>query len=155
MTLRLMKIGPVAALALLAAPQIAMAASGTVTASSLNLRACASVTCAPVAAVPAGTRVSIDGVVGGWYHVSYGGVAGYASSRYIFTGTEVTVTAGRTTRVPPEVFHTVPLPPGPPAFGYSLTPHGHIGTWYQVDEFYHDAYKVADPAILFGFSTLQ
>jgi opacity protein-like surface antigen len=154
MKLRSLTIGAAAALAVLTAPQIAAAAWGTVTASALNVRSCASVDCATVTAIPAGARVRIDAASGNWYRVTYNGVAGYAWSRYISTGAEITVTGGRTTPVSPEVFQVRPLPAPPPPFGYAQT-DGHIGTWYQVDSYYHDSYRVADPAILFGLSIGQ
>ena len=155
MSLRVMKISAATALAMLAAPQLASAASGTVTASVLNLRSCASVGCATVMAIPAGARVSIDGATGGWYHLTYNGVSGYASSRYVYTGAEITVTGHRAKPLSEEISEHVPLPPGPAPFGYQRTQEGHFGTWYQPDAFFHDSYKVDDPAILFGFSIPQ
>ena len=155
MTLRFLTIGAAAALiAAVAAPQIATAASGTVTAGTLNLRSCASVNCAALMAMPAGAAVSIDGATGGWYHLTYNGVTGYASARYIDTGTAITVTASRTTRVSPEVFRTTPLPPPQPPLGYWQT-DGHIGPWAEGEAWAHDSYWRDDPAYLFGFTIPQ
>ena len=151
MTLRSLTIGAAALAAVLAVPQIAAAASGTVTAGALNLRSCASVNCATVTTLPRGAGVSIDGADGAWYHLTYNGVAGYAWSCYISTGVEVTVTAGRTTRVSPEVFKTTPLPPPQPSFGYRHS-DGHVGTWFEGSRAGYDGYWADDPAILFGFS---
>jgi hypothetical protein len=154
MKLRALTTRAAVALAVLAVPQIAAAAWGTVTASALNLRSCASASCAKVTALPAGARVWIDGSVGGWYHLTYNGVAGYAYGRYISTGAEVTVTTGRTTRLSPEVFQTWPLPPPPPPAGYWQS-DGHIGTWYEGSRWYYDSYWRDDPIIFFGFSIEQ
>ncbi len=154
MKVRVLTIGAAAMVAALAVPQIAAAAWGTVTAGALNLRSCASVDCATVTAIPAGARVWIDAVSGNWYRLTYNGVAGYAWSRYVSTGAEITVTAGRTTRVSPEVFQTRPLAPPPPPFGYWQS-DGHVGTWYEGSRANHDSYWADDPAILFGFSIGQ
>ena len=83
MTIRALTIGGAAA-ALLAMPHAAEAAWGVVTGTSaLNLRSCASVDCANVAVMPNGARVWIDGHSGGWYHLIYNDISGYASARYI------------------------------------------------------------------------
>jgi uncharacterized protein YraI len=80
----------IAAAAMMATPQGAHASWGVVTgAAALNLRSCASASCPRLTAMPNGAQVWIDGVSGGWYHVTYNGVVGYASARYISTGGSV------------------------------------------------------------------
>jgi Bacterial SH3 domain len=154
MKFRALTVAAAAALAALTAPQIAAAASGTVTAAALNLRSCASLNCATVATMPRGARVSIDAATGAWYHLTYNGVAGYASSRYVSTGAEITVTYARTTPVSPEVFHTTPPPPPQPPLGYWLS-DGHVGTWDEGAGWEHDSYWRDDPVYLFGFTIAQ
>jgi uncharacterized protein YgiM (DUF1202 family) len=82
-----MKVGAIGvgvAAALLAASHTASADWAYVSgATSLNLRACASVDCELVARLPGGAKVWIDGTDGGWYHVKYNDTVGFASARYI------------------------------------------------------------------------
>ena len=67
---------------MVALPQIAAAAEGYVT-GDLNLRTCASVRCARIAVMPRGAPVLIIGSQSGWYQLSYRGLVGFASARYV------------------------------------------------------------------------
>jgi uncharacterized protein YraI len=133
MKLKVLLIGATSALAIVAIPQIASAAWGTVTgASALNLRTCASVNCARVAAMPYGAQVWIDGSSGGWYHVTYNGVSGYASGNYISTTTAM---------IPPPVqppVYRAPPPPPPPIYGYYQRPwwDNRHHAWYDGRRWY-------------------
>ena len=82
-TAKALAIGAVVA-ALFVAPSIAQAATGQVR-GNVNMRACASVTCAKVAFVPAGARVWVGNLQRGWYQVAYKGRQGFVSGRYIAT----------------------------------------------------------------------
>ena len=152
MKLRTLAIGAAAALGVLAVPQMAAAAWGTVTgASALNLRACASASCARVAVMPYGARVWIDGTQGGWYHLTYNGIPGYASGRYI-----TTAMAGG-----PPVYHGGPPPPPPvayrpppPTWGYYQRPwwDPHYGAWYDGRRWYFSGRWYTQPSgFSFGF----
>ena len=127
MTLRALAIAVVAA-GTLAAPQAAQAAGwGTVVgASALNLRACPSVQCQKVAVMPGGAPVWINGVSGGWYHVVFNGVPGYASGRYVATANVA----------PPVPYPTavVRRPPPPPPHWWWWGPR--YPTWYRPSGLY-------------------
>jgi uncharacterized protein YraI len=147
MKLRTIAIGATTALGIVAIPGIAAAAWGTVTgASALNLRSCASVNCAKVAVMPYGARVWIDGSTGGWYHLTYNGVAGYASGRYISTTT--------TMIPPPPPTYRAPPPPPPPTWGYYQRPwwDSHYGAWYDGRRWYWNGRWYDHPTFYFGFS---
>ncbi len=84
MKLRALAVGA-AATALFAMPQVAEAYWAQVL-GNLNLRTCASASCAKITVMPRGATVWVDGAVGGWYHLTYGRASGFASARYIGTG---------------------------------------------------------------------
>ena len=68
--------------------------------SSLNLRSCASTTCAVLKKVPHGTLLSMSAASGDWFKTSYGGTSGWVHSRYtVLQGTAAkTVSRGNTSR---------------------------------------------------------
>jgi uncharacterized protein YraI len=69
---------------MLAVPQIAEASWGHVVgASALNLRSCPSIQCARITSLPYGAPVWIDGASGGWYHVTWNGLPGFVSARFV------------------------------------------------------------------------
>jgi len=153
MKLRTLAFGAATALGIVAIPGIAAAAWGTVTgASALNLRSCASVNCARVAVMPYGARVWIDGSTGGWYHLTYNGVAGYASGRYI-----TTTTAMMPPPPPPPSYRAPPPPsyrPPPPPSGYYQRPwwDSRYGAWYDGRRWYWNGHWYNHPTFYFGFS---
>jgi uncharacterized protein YraI len=51
----------------------------------LNVRACGSTQCVAIAVIPAGGRVNVLGSSGGWHYLTFSGVTGYASAKYITT----------------------------------------------------------------------
>ena len=130
-----------AVLGMLAMPQIAEAAWGQVTgASALNLRTCPSVSCARLVAMPYGARVWIDGATGGWYHLNYGGIQGYASGRYIATA--------------PAALPPVVRRPPPPTYGYWQYPwwDSRYGAWYDGRRWYFNGRWYDGPSgFSFGF----
>ena len=74
MKIRTLAIGAATA-ALLAAPSIAEAAWGQAT-GYVNMRTCASTSCAKIAVVPAGAKIWVGGSQGGWYLVTFNGASG-------------------------------------------------------------------------------
>ncbi len=64
-------------------PLIALAKSGTVTASSLNMRKSASSDSSVVKVLKKGDKVEIKSTSGSWYKVSCGGKTGYVSKKYV------------------------------------------------------------------------
>ncbi len=74
-----------AAAALLAAPSIAEAAWGQAT-GSVNMRTCASTSCAKITVVPVGAQIWVGGSQGGWYLVTFNGRQGFVSGRYVAVG---------------------------------------------------------------------
>ena len=64
----------------------ALAASGTVTASSLNMRKSASASSDVVKVLRKGDKVSILSSSGSWYKVSCGGSTGFVSQKYVQKG---------------------------------------------------------------------
>lgn len=146
-----MKRRSLAAAALLAAmlvvPQIAEAAWGYVTgASALNLRTCASVSCARITSMPYGARVWIMGSTGGWYQLNYNGAVGYASGRYVSTGVAA----------PPPYFGPAPFVgrPPPPTWGYYQNPwwDHRYGAWYDGHRWYFNGRWYDRPSgFYFGF----
>ena len=124
------------AVGLFALPQTAQAAWGYV-AGDLNLRTCGSVRCAKILVMPRGARVWISGSVGGWYQLSYRGVPGYASARYVAAGAPFI-------RRPP-----------PPPFGYYRTPwwDHRYGAWHDGRRWYFNRRWYDRPSgFYFGFS---
>ena len=152
MNLRTLAIGAATALGVLAVPQVASAAWGTVTgASTLNLRSCASVTCPRVAVMPYGARVWISGSQGGWYYLTYNGVPGYASGRYITTAVAggPPVYGGPPMYRPPVVFQ-----PPPPTWGYWQRPwwNNRYHAWYDGRRWYFNGRWHSQPSgFSFGF----
>ena len=61
----------------------ALADSGTVTASSLNMRKSASSDSDVIKVLKQGTKVTINGTTGNWYKVTVGGKTGYVVKKYI------------------------------------------------------------------------
>ena len=84
MKIRTLAIGAATA-ALLAAPSIAEAAWGQAT-GSVNMRTCASTSCAKISVVPAGAQIWVGGSQGGWYLVTFNGRQGFVSGRYVAVG---------------------------------------------------------------------
>ncbi len=66
---------------------IALAETGIVTASSLNMRKSASTDSDVVKVLREGTKVTINGTSGSWYKVSVGGKSGYVGKKYISVST--------------------------------------------------------------------
>ena len=64
----------------------ALASSGTVTASSLNMRKSASTDSKVVKVLKEGAKVTIQSSTGSWYKVSAGGTTGYVAKKYIKVG---------------------------------------------------------------------
>ncbi|MEX0853668.1 MAG: SH3 domain-containing protein [Bauldia sp.] len=122
---------------LLALPQIAEAASAGRATGSVNMRACASVKCGKMTVIPYGATVWIFGSTGGWYHLTYNGLTGYASGRYIVSA------VGPVARRAP-----------PPSFGYCRTPSWDpfYGAWYDGCRWYHQGAWYGHPSgFFFGF----
>jgi hypothetical protein len=130
MKLRALAIAAAAA-GLLAGPQVAEAAWGQVV-GDLNLRACASVRCGKIVVMPRGARVWIDGVAGGWYHINFNGIAGFASASYIAAGPTVYVQPQPVYRPPPRAYTYYPAPPRYPRYGawYNVRPRAYGGRRY-------------------------
>jgi uncharacterized protein YraI len=140
MRLRALAIAATTALGMTAMPHIAAAAGWGWTTGDLNLRTCPSVSCAKITVMPRGARVWIDGVSGGWYHLIYRGIAGFASGKYI------------TTRylAPPPMFHRPP----PPTWGYWQKPwwDPRYGAWYDGRRWYYNGRWYDHPSgFYFGF----
>ena len=64
----------------------ALASSGTVTASSLNMRKSASTDSKVVKVLKEGATVTIHSSTGSWYKISAGGTTGYVAKKYIKVG---------------------------------------------------------------------
>lgn len=62
------------------------AVTGTVTASSLNVRAEASTESAQVGTLSSGDKVSITAISGDWYKISYNGGSAFVSAEYVALG---------------------------------------------------------------------
>ena len=62
---------------------LTFAETGTVTASSLNLRRAANTDSDVVKVLKQGTKVTINGSSGSWYKVTVGGKTGYVGKKYI------------------------------------------------------------------------
>ena len=62
---------------------LTFAETGTVTASSLNLRKAASTDSDVIKVLKEGTKVTINGTSGSWYKVTVGGKIGYVGKKYI------------------------------------------------------------------------
>lgn len=75
--------------------------SGTVSASSLNLRATPSTSGSKVTSLSSGTKVSILESLDGWYRVEVGGKEGYVSSQYISLAQSQSSSAAAPTVTPP------------------------------------------------------
>jgi uncharacterized protein YraI len=126
---------------LLAIPSIAEAAWGQAT-GSVNMRACASTSCARIGVVPAGAQVWVGGAQGGWYLVTFNGRQGFVSGRYI-----ATVMADRS----PRFFRRGPAP----QFGYMQQPwwDNQHQAWYDGRRWYRNGIWYNRPGgITFGFS---
>ncbi|MBO7661801.1 MAG: SH3 domain-containing protein, partial [Clostridia bacterium] len=86
----MLKVKKLAALAFLLAfllpVSFALAKSGTVTASSLNIRQKASAESDVVGRLREGDTVTIKDSSGSWYKVSAGGKTGYVAKKYISVG---------------------------------------------------------------------
>jgi uncharacterized protein YraI len=142
MNIRALVVGTIA-LSIAAMPEIAEAAWGQVTgASALNLRSCPSAGCAKITAMPYGARVWIEGSSGGWYLLTYNGMRGYASARYISTAM---------IGLPPP--YVVRRPP-PPTWGYWQQPwwDPRYGAWYDGRQWYFGGQWYNSPSgFYFGF----
>jgi len=57
--------------------------TGTVNASSLNMRSGASLSAGVITTIPSGASVTVIGVNGNWYQVQYNGQTGYVSADYV------------------------------------------------------------------------
>ncbi len=136
-TLRTLALSAVAALGMLAVPNVASAAFWGRTVGYLNLRSCPSVNCGKITTMPPGAAVRINGSSGGWYHLNFRGIAGYASARYI------------TTAAAPPVMQRPP----PPAFGYCRRPwwDSRYGAWYDGCRWYYRNRWYNRPSFFFGF----
>lgn len=62
---------------------VSLAETGTVTASSLNMRKAASTDSDVIKVLKEGTKVTINGSSGSWYKVTVGGKTGYVGKKYI------------------------------------------------------------------------
>lgn len=144
MSLKSLVKATLAALAIAAIPAAAHAAWGNAT-GSVNLRACASTSCAKLTVIPAGAPVWIGGSQGGWYMVTYNGISGFASAKYIYAGGPQ---YGKPPIVvqPPFVKPPVVQPPmmiqpwyPKPAWGYSANPwwDPRYGAWYDGSRWYY------------------
>jgi uncharacterized protein YraI len=131
-------LGPAAAAMLAVLPHAAEAYWASVV-TDLNLRACASATCARLAVMPRGATVWVNGSVGGWDSVTWGGLTGFASARYLFAA-------------------AVPGPlvrPPPPTFGFYVNPwwDPRYGAWYDGRRWYFNGRWYDQPSgFWFGFS---
>lgn len=72
----------------------ALAKTGTVTASSLNLRKAASTDSKVVTTLREGASVTINGTSGSWYKVTYRGKTGYVFKKYIKIGSSSSGSSG-------------------------------------------------------------
>ena len=61
----------------------AMASTGIITASSLNIRAKASTESKVVGTVKKGAKVTINGSSGSWYKIKSGSKTGYVAKKYV------------------------------------------------------------------------
>lgn len=125
---------------MLALPQVAEAAWGQAT-GSVNMRTCPSTACAKITVVPAGARVWVTGVSGGWYSLRFNGLYGFVSGRYIAVGA---VGPWPIVRRPP-----------PPPFGYWQKPwwDDRHGAWYDGRRWYRNGIWFSDPSgFYFGFT---
>jgi len=118
------------AVAAFAVPQVAEAAWGHAM-TDLNVRACAGVQCAPIGVLPGGSQVWVGGSVGGWYQVSFNGMTGYASARYISVGyaQAPTYTPRLTVVRPPPRYARMARP----SYGFYQQPwwDQRYGAWYD------------------------
>ena len=64
-------------------PLLVLADTGTVTASSLNMRKAASTDSDVIKVLREGTKVTINGTSGSWYKVTAGGKTGYVGKKYV------------------------------------------------------------------------
>jgi hypothetical protein len=112
----------------------------------MKLRALAigAATTLAIAAIP-GIAAAAWGT-GGWYHLIYNGVAGYASGRYISTTTAFAPP-------PPPPVYATPRPRAP-TWGYYQKPwwDSHYGAWYDGRRWYWNGRWYSHPTFYFGFS---
>ncbi len=74
----------------------ALASTGTVTASSLNMRKSASADAKVVKVLKEGTKVTIKSTSGSWYKVTSGGSTGFVSKKYIKVGSSSKTSSSKT-----------------------------------------------------------
>jgi uncharacterized protein YraI len=130
MRLRTLALGAVTAASMVAIPAIASASPGTAT-GAVNMRTCASTSCARITVVPAGAQVWINGQQGSWLNVTYQGRHGYVHRNYVGTG------YAQAPRGPQ--FRGPGFRPPPPNWGYARSPwwDQQRGAWYDGRRWYH------------------
>lgn len=116
----------------LAAAAVAEAAPATTT-TGLNMRTCASTSCAVITTIPAGARVNATNC-GSWCQVTYGGRTGWSSAQYLAFG-------GGAVAVPPVVIPPLIVrPPMPPRSVWyrGVPPRWYNGYWYDGRRYWYN-----------------
>jgi uncharacterized protein YgiM (DUF1202 family) len=119
--------------------------TGTITGNSVRIRSGASTTSSVLGSVNAGTTLTVTGVDGSWYQVSYQGTTAYVSSTYLSLASDSTGSTASTTteasgtgtinatyvrmRSGPSTSHSIL---GTYNTGTVMTVTGSSGDWYQV-----------------------
>lgn len=130
MRLRTLALGAVTAASMVAIPAIASASPGTAT-GAVNMRTCASTSCARIGTVPAGAQVWINGQQGNWLNVTFQGRQGFVHGNYVATG------YAQAPRGP--AFRGPGFRPPPPNWGYARSPwwDEQRRAWYDGRRWYH------------------
>jgi uncharacterized protein YraI len=130
------------AFTMIALPQIAEAAWGQAI-DDLNVRACAGPQCPPIGILPAGARVWVDRSLSGWSQITFNGMTGYVSARYIGFGyaaappyaPDPVYVPGPALVYVPQVVVAGPYPqhviPAQPFYGYAWPGYQYYGPWYE------------------------
>ncbi len=95
---------------------------------SVNMRQCASTSCARILTIPAGAVVDVLARQGSWYQVQYRGVVGFASGSYISVGGYYVAPPP-----PPPVYY-----PQPYYYEYDPFPYRHD---YRRPRYYNDHHR--------------
>jgi uncharacterized protein YraI len=140
--------------ALFAIPTIAEASWGQAT-GSVNMRTCASTTCAKIGVVPAGAQVWIGGQQGNWLLVNFNGRDGYVHGNYV-AGAGYAVAPPRMVEPPfygPQIGFSVGIGGPPPRFGYWQRPwwDDRYHAWYDGRRWYRNGIWYNEPTFSIGF----
>jgi uncharacterized protein YraI len=151
MRLRTLALGAVTAASMVAIPTLASASPGTAT-GAVNMRTCASTSCARIGTVPAGAQVWINGQQGNWLNVTFQGRQGFVHGNYVATG-YAQAPRGPQFRGPPRYAGQWRGPP--PRYGYWRNPwwDSRHNAWYDGRRWYRNGIWYNDPSgFSFGFS---